>query len=264
MDSNELRHRASSFGDVAGAYAEYWPGYPEQAVSWLAGKRPAKVLELGSGTGKLTRSLVALGHDVVATDPSLTMLAQLRLVTPTARPAVARAENIPIAASAVDLVVSAQAFHWFDPERALPEIARVLRPGGTLALVSNLADFKVPWVRKVLSLIGLTDEADEDPLAGSDLFQTRERQVFRHWQDFDRDSLVGYVSSSSYAAVMAPPERDALLAEVGAIYDSYGRGYDGMRMPWMARCYRAGVTGLAASQRQSTGVVDDGLLIDFG
>jgi hypothetical protein len=63
---------------------------------------------------------------------------------------------------------------------------------------------------------------------------------------------------------MAPPEREALLAEVGAIYDSYGRGYDGMRMPWMARCYRAGVTGLAASQRQSAGVVDDGLLIDFG
>jgi SAM-dependent methyltransferase len=176
----------------------------------------------------------------------------------------ARAESIPLASGVVDLVASAQAFHWFDPERALPEIARVLRPGGVLALVWNTGDFQVPWVRKVLALIGMAGEEIADPFEGSDLFAVQEQRVFRHWQKFDRDSLVGYISSSSYAAVMTPDDRQALLSKVGSIYDSYGRGHDGMLMPWKANCFRATVTRLAASPREAAAEPDDGLLIDFG
>jgi SAM-dependent methyltransferase len=264
MDADEARRRAASFGTVAQTYAQNRPDYPPEAVAWLAGESAANVLELGSGTGKLTRSLLSLGHRVVATDPLTAMLAELTTVAPGARRVAARAEGIPLASGVVDLVVSAQAFHWFDPERALPEIARVLRPGGALALVWNIEDFQVPWVRKVLALIGMEGEEVADPFGGSDLFAVQERRIFRHWQKLDRESLVGYISSRSYVAVMAPDERQALLAEVGAIYDSYGRGHDGMLMPWKAVCFRATVTRLAASPRASAADPDDGLLIDFG
>lgn len=264
MDADETQRRGSSFGSVAHAYAEHRPDYPIEAVTWLTGASPANVLELGSGTGKLTHSLLALGHRVVATDPSVPMLAELNHTAPGARRVVARAEHIPLAAGVVDLVVAATAYHWFDPERALPEIARVLRPGGVFGLVWNTGDFKVPWVRKVFGLIGMQEEDMSDPLAESDLFSVREHRAFRHWQKFDRESLMGYFSSSSYVAVRPPDERAAVLAEVGAIYDSYGRGHDGMLMPWNASCFRATVSGLADAQRETAKDNDDGLLIDFG
>lgn len=263
MDTEDYDRRAASFGTVAQVYAENRPDYPAEAVSWLAGGTPARILELGSGTGKLTTPLLTMGHDVVATDPSTSMLAQLRRVASGARTVAGRAESIPLTTSACDVVVSAQAFHWFNRERALPEIARVLRPGGVLGLVWNTGDFKVPWVRKVLSLIDLFEDEVEDPLAGSDLFTTHEHRVFRHWQRFDRETLLGFIASSSASAVRPPDERAALLAEVGAIYDSYGRGHDGMRMPWKATCYRATVSALAVGQRDAPAGPDDGLLIDF-
>lgn len=263
MDAEELRRRAASFGCVAREYAEHRPDYPAEAVSWLTGTKPTRVLELGSGTGKLTRALLALGHDVVATDPLTPMLAELSKVAPTAHRAAARAEGIPLAPRTVDVVAAATAFHWFDEERALPEIARVLRPNGVLGLVWNHGDFTVPWVRKVMGLIGQTDDELEDPLAASELFAASQQRVFRHWQRFDRESLVGFMASSSYAAVQTPDEREALLGEVRAVYDSYGRGHAGMLMPWVATCLRAVVTATVGGDG-STGEPDDGLLIDFG
>ena len=169
-----------------------------------------------------------------------------------------------------------QAFHLFDQERALPEIARVLRPGGVLALAWNVGDRTVPWVRKLLSLLGDTGAGSKgDPVEDSELFTTTDSRVFRHWQQFHRGSLTGFAESSSYVAVMAPAERRQLLDQVGELYDGYGRGPDGMLMPWLANAYRARVSGLAQSRRNtSEGVggsstskpsdgLDDGLLIDF-
>jgi SAM-dependent methyltransferase len=262
MDADEVQRRSASFGSVAKMYDEHRPDYPPEAVTWLAGPRPTRALELGSGTGKLTKPLADLGHDVIATDPSVAMLSRLRGRVPKTRPVASIAEQIPLGTSSVDLVVSAQAFHWFDRERALPEIARVLRPGGILGLVWNIADFKVPWVRKVMTLVAVDGELPEDPMDGSDLFTTQEHRAFRHWQRFDRASLIGFVSSHSHVAVMSPEDRESLLREVGAIYDSYGRGPHGMLMPWQARCYRATVSRLAA--RSGDSPTDDGLLIDFG
>jgi SAM-dependent methyltransferase len=265
MEPEEKALRAGSFGEVATAYAEHRPGYPAAAVEWLVGSRGGRVLELGSGTGKLTTALVGLGHDVVATDPSERMIAHLRSSVRAAHCLLARAEDIPLPSSQVDVVVSAQAFHWFDLDRALPEIARVLRPGGVLAVVWNVADHKVPWVKKVFSLFDPVgdDRTDDDPVAGSKLFATSDRKIFRHWQQFHRDSLVGFVASQSRVVTMNPEERAEVLTSVGEIYDSYGRGPDGMLMPWMTMCYRARVTGLADTRRETRPDLDDGLLIDF-
>ncbi|MGH3495826.1 MAG: class I SAM-dependent methyltransferase, partial [Sciscionella sp.] len=175
------------------------------------------------------------------------------------------AEDIPLRSSEVDLVVVAQAFHWFNQPQALPEIGRVLRPGGVLCLVWNVADFKVPWVRRVFSLFDSIAEADDhgDPVEDSELFATSDKKVFRHWQQFHRDTLIGLVSSQSRVSTMPDVDRAALLDEVGAIYDSYGRGPDGMLMPWKTQCYRARVTGLANFRRDIDDDADDGLLIDF-
>jgi SAM-dependent methyltransferase len=234
---------AHSFGGVAEAYDRGRPSYPADAVTWLIGDDPATVLELGAGTGKLTRVLVDLGHDVHATDPDPAMLALLEAHLPGVRTAVAGAEEIPLADASVDVVIAAQAFHWFDLDRALPEIARVLRPGGRICLLWNQRNERIPWVRRLGAIIG-TQEQLRDPaeaLIFSELFGFVEDSEFTHWQTIDRRSIQDLVLSRSNVAVLDEEGRAAKLAEVLAFYDDYGRGMDGMQLPYVTRCFRAHV-----------------------
>ncbi|MGH3412851.1 MAG: class I SAM-dependent methyltransferase [Marmoricola sp.] len=239
--NHEAPDHAHSFGGVADSYARGRPSYPAEAATWLTGHGRHVVLDLGAGTGKLTRVLADAGHRVYATDPSVEMLAHLRRAAPEAHATVGTAEQIPVASRSIDVVVCAQAFHWFDHEAALPEIARVLRPGGCLALVWNQRDEGIPWVRKLGRLIG-TEGQDEDlvkPLRETPYFGFVEERQFRIWQKLDRDTLMDLVRSRSYIAVMPEDERAALLTEVGSLYDDYGRGHDGMLLPYLTNCYRA-------------------------
>ncbi|MDQ4084468.1 MAG: class I SAM-dependent methyltransferase [Actinomycetota bacterium] len=264
MDESLRTRRVQVFGGVADIYERTRPDYPAEAVRWMAGPTPGTVLELGAGTGKLTASLLAHGHRVIATDPTAQMLAQLRARLPRARVVQARAEHVPLVSSSVDAVVAGQAFHWFDAEPALAETARVLRPGGTLALVWNLRDETVPWVRRLSRLIG--SEQPEEPtelLEESGLFDGIEKHTYRHWQEVHRDSLIGLVASRSRIAAMPDDERSALLGKVGELYDDYGRGHDGMLLPYQCRAYRCRVSGLANFRRDQQPPVGDGLLIDF-
>lgn len=137
-DVDERRKQAASFAGVADVYERSRPGYPEAAVAWLAGSTPGDVVDLGAGTGKLTRSLVALGHRVTAVEPLEEMLAQLRTSVPAARALTGGAEAMPLPDASIDVVTCAQAFHWFDHDRALAEIARVLRPGGHVAFAASV------------------------------------------------------------------------------------------------------------------------------
>lgn len=246
MSEDPQRH-ARSFGGVADAYDRGRPTYPDAAVAWLVGDRPATVLELGAGTGKLTRRLVAAGHDVHATEPDEAMLAVLRRHLPDVRSSATRAEEIPVADQSVDVVVAAQCFHWFDADVALAEIARVLRPGGHLAAVWNQRDDRIPWVRKLGRIIGTHDLTD--PLAAvtaSDEFHEVDDAAFKHWQVVERRSLQDLVLSRSAVAVLGEAERERVLAEALALYDDYGRGMDGMQLPYQARCFRARVAERAA------------------
>jgi SAM-dependent methyltransferase len=259
MDDDERKARGTSFGSVAADYARHRPTYPDRAVSWLVGDTPATVLELGSGTGKLTAPVCALGHRVIATDPDEAMLAELRTAVPAATVMAASAEKIPLRASSVDVVVAGQAFHWFDADRAFLEIARVLRPGGVLALVWNSGDIRVPWVRKVLALIDSERNQDGwDPFAESTVFELTEQTAVKHWQEFGRETLRGFVASSSKAATSSAKVRRRILATVDALYDSYGRGPDGLQMPWIANCYRGKVTGLNAASAEAAAIADAG------
>jgi SAM-dependent methyltransferase len=238
--NDEVRDHALSFSAVAEAYDRARPSYPKDAVSWLMGSGLSTVVELGAGTGKLTELLVGAGHDVIATDPLPSMLAHLRTRVPGARVAVASAEHIPVPSRSTDVVVCAQSFHWFDHHVALPEIARVLRPGGVLALVWNARDEGIPWVRKLGAIIGSPENHSDlaGPAGASEHFGLIEEQEFRFWQTLRRDQLFDLVRSRSYVALLEEAERDTLLSRVGALYDDYGRGPDGMQLPYLTRCYR--------------------------
>lgn len=245
MDRDERERRAGSFGSVAEVYERARPGYPEDAVRWLAGAEPRDVVDLAAGTGKLTRSLVALGHRVTAVEPLAEMLAQLRSSVPEATAVTGSAESMPLADGAADVVTVAQAFHWFDQEVALREIARVLRPGGTLALVWNTRDDTEEWVTEFTdTVVGRGDfrsggvAATTDRIDESGLYGPVERAAFSHVQLLQRDELVALVSSRSECAVLPDEERGPVLARAGALFDRYAT--DGLLpMPYVTECFRA-------------------------
>ena len=231
----KLRGPYTAFADVAGAYERGRPGYPEAAFRWLVGDDP------GAGTGKLTRALVALGHHVVAVEPLDEMRAQLEAAVPEARAVTGKAEAMPLADSSADVVTSAQAFHWFDHDDALPEIGRVLRPRGRIALVWNSRDDRDPWMARLSEIIGneSIEESDVVPiLDASGLFGPVETAQFSFRQVLDRDGLLDLVLSRSYLAKLPPPEREPVLDAVGSLYDETAAA-DGVRLAYVTECFRA-------------------------
>lgn len=245
--SDDLSHHSTSavkrslgrsFGPVADAYDRTRPSYSADAAHWLTGQG-RQVVELGAGTGQLTARLLELGHGLVATDPLLPLVRRLadRLDVPAV---VASAEHIPVASRSVDVVVCAQSFHWFEHDDALPEIARILKPGGQLAVVWNLRDEGTPWVRKLNRIIGAQSSHDlVQPLMETPYFGFVDSAKFRFWQNHTAATLLDMMRTRSDVLAMTDRERDELLARVLELYDSYGRGYDGMQLPYITHCYRA-------------------------
>ena len=230
--ADRLLH-GSSFGAAAAAYAEHRPGYAEAAVRWalepVQDGQPVRVADVGAGTGKLTVTLVGLGAEVTAVEPDPQMLAELRRTMPEVRSVPGSAEEIPLPDASLDAVLAGQAMHWFDMDRALPEIARVLRPGGVLAGLWNVDDDRVGWVAglaemsKRKSSITLTTwrgsaaKSRQEQLLGeaSDLFSTAEVGEFGHGQTRTADSLLATIGTHSHLLVMEEAERARLLARVG-------------------------------------------------
>ena len=236
---------------VAAAYDRGRPAYPLEAAAWLAGETPRQVLELGAGTGKLTRALVELGHDVHATEPDEAMLDVLRASLPLVRASRTSAEEIPLADQSVDVVVAGEALDLVDLERALPEINRVLRPGGHLAVVWNVPDTRVPWVRRLGALLGDEDTANPEALEETGLFGWVEDATFRHRHQIDRATVQDLALSRPHIAALPEAEREAKVQQVLAFYDDYGRGMDGMVLPLVARCSRAKVAEKQAVVQQA-------------
>jgi SAM-dependent methyltransferase len=224
------------------------PSYVSSSYADADDPEPATVLELAAGTGKMTSALAADGHRVLAVEPSAPMLARLVRQVPSAFPMQGVAEKIPLADSCADACVVAHAFHWFDTDVALAEIARVLRPGGTLGLIWNYRDESVPWVRQLSSLLAAAEriearQAEEliEKLEWSRLFTPPAYSGFRLWQKLDRDGLLHLVASRSYVATLPAQEREEVLHQVGELYDMTARQPDGLVMPYISTCYRTRV-----------------------
>ncbi len=138
-----------SFDGVAAAYARFRPGYPDGALGVALPAAPATVLDLAAGTGKLTEAARRRGLAVVAVEPLAGMRAELARLCPDATVLDGVAESIPLPDAAVDGTVVGQAFHWFDARPALDEMARVTRPGGSVALLWNRDDETDPLVAEL-------------------------------------------------------------------------------------------------------------------
>jgi SAM-dependent methyltransferase len=219
-------HRAAAVGFArsAVAYDRGRPTYPDAAIRHVLDLLPARpqVLDLAAGTGKLTRPLVAAGLSVVAVEP----VAEMRGALPAAATALdGTAEAIPLEAGVVDGVTVGQAFHWFDGDAALAEIARVLRPRGLLALL---------WNRRVLD--DPVNEAIEDlvaPYRGdvpahrtgawraaferTTLFEPLAERTFDHAVEQDADGLEARVGSISFIASLEPAERARVVERARAL-----------------------------------------------
>ena len=155
--------RRLSFGSVAGDYDRYRPAPPPQALDWLIPPDASAVLDLAAGTGAVTRLLIGRAARVVAVEPDERMRAVLAARCPEAEVLEGRGEDIPLPDASVDAVVIASAWHWLDPERAVPEIARVLRPGGALGVIWVSRDSRVDWVAEFNGLMREAREADRAP-----------------------------------------------------------------------------------------------------
>lgn len=215
MDGQRWRERAGSFGAAAVVYDRSRPGYPVDAVRFVLPAGARRVLDLGAGTGKLTGVLLDLGLDVVAVEPS----AQMRALLP-ARAEVfeGSAESVPLADGSVDAVLVGQAFHWFDAARALPEMVRVLRPGGTVGLLWNVRDESVDWVRSVWELFDAeqAEVVDEAPFSCVAGLSDPERAVFSNNQSLDTDLLVDLVASRSALITLPENQQVEVLQQVRA------------------------------------------------
>ncbi|MFT3853863.1 MAG: class I SAM-dependent methyltransferase [Ilumatobacteraceae bacterium] len=237
-DANERRALGRSFDSAAREYEAGRPGYPDELIDWWAslGAFPpgGRVLDLAAGTGKLTRALLGRGVDVVAVEPLAGMRAELRSVPALAGIEVLEgaAEAMPLPSASVDAVVVGQAFHWFDPTVALPEIARVLRPGGGLGLAWNDDDLDgaPAWVRLVHERkesigggnICLAVEPSQRAVDGSGLFELLTAAAFRWKQPTTAAAALDSLASRSYVIAMDDEARRDLLAEVVATIGASG------------------------------------------
>jgi SAM-dependent methyltransferase len=213
---SELQHPDSrSFELVADLYERARPEYPAEAIAWIVEELDLRtgrtVLDLGAGTGKLTRALVPTGARVIAVEPGEQMLAQLRAAVPEAEPLLGAAEAIPLSDASVDGITIGQAFHWFRHDEGLPELHRVLRPGGAVALIWNTRDHDHPIQQGIRDAIAPLVPAGRDPhsaaaLVASDLFGPVEEREFSWGDELDADGVVARVGSVSFVAA-APAEK---------------------------------------------------------
>lgn len=226
----------SGAGQVSGAegfpdgevYHRARPGYPPDAVEFvLASLRlgPAsRVVDLGAGTGILTRQLIGRVGQVVAVEPAPGMRAVLERVDGVTV-LDGRDTAIPLGAGVAEAVVVAQAFHWFDASRALAEIHRVLVPGGGLALIWNNRDESVAWVAAFSRAMRwdvcrpYDPETDYGAILAAGPFIAVARRRFAHVQMVDRAQLYRRVLSTSYVALMGTAERDALMENVRRVVE---------------------------------------------
>jgi SAM-dependent methyltransferase len=233
--------RARSFGAAADAYERARPNYPEAAVEWLVPEGARTVLDLGAGTGKLTRSLAARGLEVVAVEPIAEMRANLSAALPEVRALDGTAEAIPLEDDSVDAITVAQAWHWVDPEVATAEVARVLRPGGTLGLIWNRRDERVEWVARLSKVMG-TAWAEAVDMATVDIgppFGSTERLVTEWSRPMDVDLLVEMASSRSYVITASPRRRREILDGIRVLVEKepgLGAEFD---FPYRTFCFKA-------------------------
>jgi SAM-dependent methyltransferase len=203
-----------------------------------AGSLP-RVIDLGAGTGKLTRQIAARRLPVTAVDPSPGMLAELRRAVPGVTAVQGTAESIPLPRASADVVLVAQAWHWVDASRAVPAIARVLSPGGRLGLLWNVRDESADWVRRLGEIIG-SENRERSTTIGPP-FGESETARFRWTEVLGPERLIDMVASRSHIILLPPDEKAAVLNEVRRLMATHPDlvGRTEYELPYITECTRA-------------------------
>lgn len=246
-DDNAGVGRARSFGVVAEEYDRWRPDYPAAAVDWLAPQAPARVADVGAGTGKMTALLVARGLAVEAVEPDPRMLAILERNVPQARLHLSDSTSIPVPDGSLDAVLVADAWHWFDPEKTITELQRVLKSGGWLGLVWNVsADPVEDWE---IELAGPSDQYDRDTKSSAAGLRERfsyfaedgfEVNRFAWTREMTPESRAAQWATTSTAIALPSHEREARIeaerSQFQRICDDAGRA--SMPVRNIASCIR--------------------------
>jgi SAM-dependent methyltransferase len=245
--ASDLHALVAGFADVAAVYERGRPDYPpamvERVVAELGVAPGARVLDLGAGTGKLTRPLLAAGLDVVAVEPMERMRAALAAAVGAERALDGRAEALPFPDASLEGAVCGEAFHWFDGERAAAELHRVLRPGAGLVLswLAYQSD-EPPWGDEIVALLDPLWERGRHPgikvgrrgeaVAEHPGFEPVHRVELSFEDERDRDGLLAWFASFSVVGALPDDERADFLARIAAILDRHG--VEGVTRSWRA------------------------------
>ncbi len=238
------------FGRSVEAYRRSRPSYPQEALAWLVAGlgvgRQSVVVDVGAGTGKLTALLLPTGARLIAVEPLAAMRDALREELPDIEVLDGAAESMPLADASADAIVTAQSFHWFDDERALPEFHRVLKRGGRLGVIWNELDTSVGWVSRFNAIIAVPRAGTPHPSAArrddlGELFGRPRHAEFKNAHVHDRASLLDRVASMSFVAVLSDDERADVFETVARLLDSdpATAGRDSFELPYVSRAWWA-------------------------
>ena len=249
--------RARSFGAIADDYDRARPGPPEVAVDWLVPEHAHTVVDLGAGTGLLSRALTRKVPQVVAVEPDPRMRAVLAARSPGVRVLEGTGEAIPLPGASVDGVFVSSAWHWMDPDRAIPEIARVLRDGGRFGVIWTHRDHQAGWLHD-LGRARVDTNTDPGSLTRSrrhdvrlpegGLFEHITTETFRFTHTTTVDGFVAWHATYSHMITASPGEREAELARLRAALAERFPGAEQLDVPMRSRCWRA---DRVLNQRQS-------------
>lgn len=232
LPPEEKAKRAGSFGGVASHYERYRPGPPVAAVDWILPTHVARVVDLGAGTGALTRLVVDRADEVVAVEPDDRMRSVLSAEVPGVRVVMGRGEAIPVPDGSADAVLASSSWHWMDPVPTLHEVGRVLVPGGTLGVLWSGLDPEGPFLVQAQALLAEYFQGGDDggefaslimgdanrPTTSLEIppgipFGPPERQVFTWDVALDADELIGLMGTFSWIITMPEQTRIGLIAE---------------------------------------------------